>query len=274
MESDFREYWLDNNKIKDRLNSKTIGKNILVYNAVTSTNTVANEIAKSGPEEGAVVIAQTQKVGYGRLRRAWFSPPKGLWFSMILRPSISPMKAPFITLLAGASVARVLRNSCNIDATLKWPNDVLVKGKKICGILTEMRTDGNVIDFVVLGIGLNGDFDVAQLPEDIRNSSTTLRHELEGSIDLERIFTQILSTIDDYYQDLQEKKFEKILNMWREYQDTLGRNVRIETQKESIEGMALDLDDTGALLVKTEGNELRKIIAGDCIHLTASGGTH
>jgi BirA family biotin operon repressor/biotin-[acetyl-CoA-carboxylase] ligase len=266
------ENLLNSNRIMDNLNSKIIGKQVLVYEAVSSTNSVLREIAKEGKSEGIVVVAQIQRTGYGRLNRTWFSPKGGLWFSIVLRPQIHPMDAPKITLMAGVAIATTLRESYNLNARIKWPNDVLISGKKICGILTEMRTKETQIEYVILGIGINGDFEVSELPKEIRVHATTLKQEIKDSVDLEEVLTNLLTNLDFQYSRMITGNSEAVLNDWRELSDTLGKEVIIKTQKDSIRGKVLNLDENGALMIRAGSGRIEKIFAGDCIHLESAEG--
>lgn len=214
-----------------------------------------------------MVLARVQSAGYGRLKRQWISPEGGLWFSVILRPAIPPRDAAIITLMGACAVVNSLRNTTGIEAKIKWPNDVLISGKKVCGILTEMRTRDSAIDFVVLGVGINANFNVKEIPEDFRDMSTTLSTECGGDVPITDLLRNLIIDIDMLYDRLVTRDFRFIIDMWKGNSDTLGQPVRIVTQKEDIEGTAVDLDDSGALIVKTGDGELRSIIAGDCIHL-------
>jgi BirA family biotin operon repressor/biotin-[acetyl-CoA-carboxylase] ligase len=270
--SNFASNWLDIDKIQKRLNSKIIGNHILGYDAVSSTNSVLRELAFEGKPEGAVVVAQTQRAGYGRLNRTWFSPRGGLWFSIILRPKIAPSKAAKITLMTGVAIAKTLLDNYNLNARIKWPNDVLIGGKKICGILTEMRIKESEIDYILLGIGINGNFELLEIPDEIRKSTTTLKHEKKGDIDLENLFLNLLVNLDYFYHQLQLGNSKEILIKWKGFSDTLGRKVMIKTHHERFEGKALDLDESGALILEIPSGERQKIFAGDCIHLKAVEG--
>lgn len=258
----------DINEIRANLNTEIIGKAIHIFDVVESTNSIARTLAGEGAEQGTVVLAEMQSAGKGRLDRDWFSPKGGLWLSIILRPDIKPSEATKVTLMAGVAVTRTLRTAYNLDAKIKWPNDVLIKDKKVCGTLTEVRTLENEIDYLILGIGINANFGLEELPEQIRGLATTLRHEIGRELDFEQLFIDLLKEIDRYYALLKSGKSGTILKEWKELSDTLGRNVKIETQKESIEGVALGVDDAGALIIRTIDNKIQKFVAGDCVHVS------
>jgi BirA family biotin operon repressor/biotin-[acetyl-CoA-carboxylase] ligase len=260
--------YFDGNEIKANLTTKIIGKAIQSYDIVDSTNTNAMKLASEGAEEGTVVLAKMQRMGKGRLNREWHSPKGGLWLSLILRPDINSSEATRLTLMAALAVARTIRGVYNLDAKIKWPNDVLIKGKKVCGIFTEARSLENRIDYVILGIGINANFDLKDLPEEIRNLTTTLGGEIGSELDLEKLLLALLMEIDKYYEILKIGNTNIILNEWRKLSDTLGRRVKIITLKETIEGIALDVDDMGALIVRTDDNKEQKFLAGDCVHVS------
>jgi BirA family biotin operon repressor/biotin-[acetyl-CoA-carboxylase] ligase len=266
------EKWFDVDRISSELSSTIFKEQIHIYGEVDSTNSIARDLAKEGKPEGTVILAQTQKEGHGRLKRRWESPEGGLWFSMILRPEIVASEATKITLMAGLAIAETLRNNYQINALVKWPNDVLIHGKKVCGMMTEMRTKGPDIDHIILGIGINVNFQVSDLPKDLRTKTTTLKEELKRELNLEELLLHVLKSISYYYEILKQDGSRTILNKWKGSSDTLGRRVRIELEQESIEGMAQDLDENGALILKTDSGDSQKIFAGDCIHLVVSEG--
>jgi BirA family biotin operon repressor/biotin-[acetyl-CoA-carboxylase] ligase len=264
--------WMDAEKVPWGLRSTIFEKDLLVHDSVDSTNSVARLNAENGRDEGTIVIARTQKAGYGRMKRNWFSPSGGLWFSVILRPHLTPVRAAMITLMAGVAVSETLKEDYQVHATIKWPNDIHIGGKKISGIITEMRTSVSEIEYIILGVGINVNFGALDLPKEVRMGSTTLKDELERDIDLEDLLVATLKRISHYYLMLKDGKFDTILNKWREYSDTLGKRVRIDMPNESIEGLACDLDESGALILKKDSGDIQKIFAGDCIHITVPEG--
>jgi BirA family biotin operon repressor/biotin-[acetyl-CoA-carboxylase] ligase len=263
--------WIDIKKIQSTQNKKIMSQSYF-FDSLDSTNKMAQILAKEGETEGTLVVSRVQKEGLGRLNRSWISPDGGLWFSLIFRPKFEPSYAPKITLMAGLAVAKVLAETLGLDAKIKWPNDILIEGKKACGILTEMRTSVVEINYIILGIGLNANFDVKELPRDFSNNSTTLKQELGKAVDLTELLLNILDELEQNYKLLQSRESSKILDLWRRYSDTLGKNVRITTNQDSFEGMAVDVDETGALLIKNKNNEIKKFLAGDCIHLFQAEG--
>ncbi|UCE37416.1 MAG: biotin--[acetyl-CoA-carboxylase] ligase [Thermoplasmata archaeon] len=252
--------------LKGSPNPKIIGRAIYSYEVLGSTNIQAKDLAESEAEDGTVVIAKIQSEGKARRNRNWISPEGGLWLSVILRPNIPPQKATLVTLMAANAVDETL-SEYGLKAKIKWPNDVLIDGKKVCGILTEAKTKENEIEYLVLGIGINANFDLSELPEDIRGASTTIKNELKRDISQDELLQRLLGHVNKYYEGLLASDFQKIVKTWKEKSDTLGRHVKITTQMESIQGIAQDIDDTGALILKRDDGDIQKLFAGDCVYL-------
>lgn len=247
-------------EVKNGLQTTLLGKKVVHFNSTTSTNTVARKLSEEGEEEGTVVIAESQSKGKGRLGRKYVTRTGGVWMSLILRPKIDPMHAASLTLLAAVSVTKVLRE-LGIEAVIKWPNDVLVNGKKICGILTEMNAETDVVNFIVLGIGINVN-NTAPL-----ETATTVKAETGRDADRVRLVQALLEELEEDYLTFKEQGFTPILWTWRRYSDTLGRQVEVTYQGETITGIAQDVDSEGSLIVKQSDGAARKIVSGDCIHL-------
>lgn len=252
-------------EIKAGLKTGVIGKNIQYFKETESTNIIAREIANS-VEEGTVVIAESQTGGRGRLGRKWLSPEGGIWLSIILKPGIQPQYAPRITLLAGVSVAKTIR-SFGLAAKIKWPNDVLINGKKVCGILTEIEAEMDMIDYCVVGIGIDANVDTESFPEEFRESSTSLKKELGNSINRVEFVQKLLLEFEALYLKFQHDEFSSILEEWRNMSATIGEWVKITTQTRTIYGEAIGVDSEGALILETGEGQLEKIVSGDCEHL-------
>jgi len=241
-----------------------LGRSVLFSCEVDSTNEWAKELATYGAQEGTVVIAETQTRGRGRLGRGWVSPIGGLWFSLILRPNLRPVEAAKLTFVAGLAVAKVLREMFGLKVETKWPNDVLVNGKKICGILTEMNTTGETVNFVVVGVGVNANFDVEKVfPEELIRVTTSLENELGRKVRLEKLFTGLLETIEKLYELYIRKGFNPILEEWKGYAGFLGRRVEVTSPTEKLSGLALDVDRDGALVIRLKDERIRRVFVGD-----------
>ncbi|MCZ7356206.1 MAG: biotin--[acetyl-CoA-carboxylase] ligase [Candidatus Methanoperedens sp.] len=256
---------LTTGEIRAGLKTAMIGKNIQYFKETESTNIIARGIAKS-VEEGTVVIAESQTGGRGRLGRKWISPEGGIWLSIILKPRIQPLYASRITLLAGVSVAKAIR-ALGLPAKIKWPNDVLINGKKVCGILTEIEAEIDLIDYCVVGIGIDANIDTETFPEEARDSSTSLKRELGHEINRVEFVQRLLEEFEALYQRFQKDDFSSILEEWRNMSATIGEWVKISTQTKTIYGEAIGVDNEGALILETGEGKLEKIVAGNCEHL-------
>lgn len=252
------------NQLQDGLHTKRLGKNILFFYEVDSTNNLAKELAMYGAHEGTVVIAETQTRGRGRLDREWVSPTGGLWFSIILRPKLRPAEAVKLTFVAGLAVAEVLSRTFGLKAEVKWPNDILVNGRKICGILTEMSTTGETVNFVVVGIGVNANFDVEKVfPEPLRKITTSIEKELGRKVQLEELLGAILERLENLYELFLREGFNPILKEWKKYAGFLGRQVEVISQLEKLRGLALDVNHEGALIVKLDDETTKTVFSAD-----------
>lgn len=227
-----------------------------VHGALTSTQERARELARSGTPHGSLVIAGVQTGGRGRLGRHWGSPAGGLWMSLVLRPEFEAGFAARITQTAAVGVARAL-GEVGVEVRIKWPNDLLAGGKKICGILAESMVRNATgpakvprLEYVVLGVGMNANLD----PEDLRvrdREVTTIRSEVGHDVDLLSLLRALLSNIDDELGRIED--FEAVLEEWRNLNCTLGEEVRVRRFGETVEGRAVDLTPEGALLLATPG---------------------
>jgi len=250
-------------EVKSRLQTNFIGKAIHSFRQVTSTSDIAKELAAKGAKEGTVIVAETQTRGRGRLSREWASPEGGIWLSIILRPKVSPKEASKLTLTTSVAVARVINKLFGLKAEIKWPNDVQIDGKKICGILTEGVTRGKAADFVVVGIGVNANIDLQSLPKPLRGLTTSLKKELGRRIEREKFLSALLNEIERYYNAFAKEKFSSILKEWRSLCSHLGSSVKVTSFYETLEGLAVDIDEDGALLVQLKNGTTRRVVSGD-----------
>jgi len=250
-------------EVKDGLKTKRIGRTIHCFRELTSTNEIAKELAMIGAEEGTVIVAETQTHGRGRLGRGWISPEGGLWFSVIMRPEVSPRDAPKLTLMESVAVAKTIIKLFGLEASIRWPNDVLVKGKKVCGILTETSTRGESLNFAVVGVGINANLSLHDLPAGLRGSSTTLMEELKREVKREALLRSLLEETERYYNMFTQGMFNAFLTEWKHLSKFLGSYVEVTSLDERIEGWATDIDENGALIVKLRDQTTRKIMSGD-----------
>jgi BirA family biotin operon repressor/biotin-[acetyl-CoA-carboxylase] ligase len=229
------------------------------HDSIDSTNRRARELAAEG-RENVAVVADEQTGGRGRLDRTWASPSGGIWLSALVRPDVPAAHAPVYTLAAAVATARAVREA-GVEATIKWPNDVLVDGRKLAGILTEMEGEADRIGWLVVGVGLNANVDPADVPAE---GATTLRAEC-GDIDRRVLAQRLLETFFDLHET-----HDEVLPAWRECADTLGRRVRVETGDRTVTGEAVDVSFPGTLQVDT-GDGTETVAAGDCEHLRPTG---
>lgn len=249
-------------EIDSALHTETFGRHVVYLESTQSTNEEAKKIAREGAEEGTVVVAEEQITGHGRLARGFYSPfAKGIWFSLILRPKFFPMEASKCTLLAAVGVCRGIRRMGLADAGIKWPNDILVHGKKLVGILTLMSASMEKIDYIIMGIGINTGIKKNEFPEDFREGATSFLNE---GINVSRkdLLAAILGELEKEYSIAQDEGFDKVLDDWRALSVTLGQEVRVIFGDDSYTGKAVDIDRDGCLLVNT-GSEVKRVIAGD-----------
>jgi BirA family biotin operon repressor/biotin-[acetyl-CoA-carboxylase] ligase len=250
--------------LRARLAGRGIGCRIHYRTTVDSTNRVAMELARKGAPEGTVVFADSQSAGRGRLQRVWQSPPGvNLYASFLLRPSIAPAAAPQITLMAGVAVAEMLAPFCPEGVGLKWPNDVRIGGRKICGILTEMKMAGGTLVAVVVGIGLNVNMTRADFDPAYREAATSLREETGRIFSRGDVAFLLCEHFERCYQLFLREGFAPVREKWLARSEMAGRRVRVLFRGEMQEGLAAGIDLDGALLLADERGAVRRIIAGD-----------
>lgn len=249
------------------LTTQYLGKEVVYYEEVESTNEIAKQLAHKGSIEGTLVVADRQTRGKGRRGRSWISPKgEGLWFSFILRPDILPQDAPRATLVSAVAVTRALRDLTNLEIKIKWPNDLLIEEKKIVGILTEMNAELDRINYLVVGIGINVNLDIASLPDEIREIATSLSFHLGHKVSRVEVLQRCLSEIEKYYNTWKSEGFEVILSEWKELTHTLGRWVRVNIINDDVvEGWAEDIENDGSLRLRLADGTIYRVIAGDVL---------
>lgn len=253
---------LRQNELGQGLKTRIIGKNIRLFPEVVSTNTLAMEAASQGAPEGTVIIAETQTGGKGRLGRTWISPKGNLYFSVILRPQIPTHKAPLITLVGAVAVASAIRKHCSVQAAIKWPNDILISGKKVAGLLTEMSAEPDRIRHIALGIGVDVNMELQELPPDVRMHTTTLANETGAKIDRKLLLHQILRDLEHWYRIFLATEAD-VLKEWELLNMTIGCRVTVSGMGEVFEGLAQGIEPEGRLMVALDDNTIRIVAAGD-----------
>jgi BirA family biotin operon repressor/biotin-[acetyl-CoA-carboxylase] ligase len=251
-------------RLQEGLRTKRFGRNIVFLREVGSTNDFAKDLAGYGAVEGTVVVAETQTAGRGRLGREWVSPKGGLWFSVVFRPNLKPAEAAGLVFMSGLAVTEVLREMYGLEAETKWPNDVLVNERKVCGILAEMNTVGEKVNFVIVGIGVNANFDVEKVfPEELRASVTSLENELGRKVKLEELFKMLLERLENFYELFLKEGFGPVLGKWKTYAGFLGYQVEVASGTEKWVGLASDVGDDGSLILKLDDGTLKRVFVGD-----------
>jgi BirA family biotin operon repressor/biotin-[acetyl-CoA-carboxylase] ligase len=243
---------------------RIVGRDIRVFERTTSTNDIIARLGRDGIREGAVVFAESQSRGRGRLGRLWLSPArKGLWFSILLRPDLPPQSATQLTVAAATALARAIALQTGLAPEIKWPNDILIRGKKVAGILTELTAELDHVKEMVLGIGVDVNLDAAEFPHDLRKTATSLKIESGQTVDRAELAVAILRELDADYDRIRRGQFELVAAEWRQRCGTLGREVSIRIGDRVIRGRAESLDAEGALLLRTQHGRLERIIGGD-----------
>lgn len=250
-------------KLQEGLSTKRFGVRVFFSREVGSTNEWAKELASFDAEEGTVAIAETQTAGRGRLGREWVSPKGGLWFSAVLRPRLKPAEAVRLVFIAGLAVAEALHELYRLKAETKWPNDVLVNGRKVSGVLSEMNTTDEDVNFVILGVAVNANFDVKRaLPEELWDSATSLESELGRKVGLEELFRSLLERLEAAYDSFLKEGSASVIGEWKKHASFLGRQVEVAGETKLV-GLALDVDQDGALVLRLDDGTLKRIFVGD-----------
>ena len=210
---------MDRVVLTNGLKTSIIGRNMECYQNLASTNARAKEMALADAPEGTVIIAEEQSRGRGRLGRNWVSPAgKGVWMSVILKPRLSPEKAPRITIMTAVALVRALKQAAELETGIKWPNDIVCNGKKLCGILTEIHAQPDIINYAVVGIGINVNLSVRDFPEDIRNIATSIKIEKGREFRRSDILQAVLENMEDMYLNyFDDDNFERLLQEYRDY---------------------------------------------------------
>lgn len=250
--------------LKQSLAGKFLGHELHYYEEIGSTNDEAFRLGTRGAPEGTVLIANSQSAGKGRMQRVWHSPAgANIYTSIILRPDCEPARAPQISIAAGVAVAEALNPYCQYRAQLKWPNDVLIEGKKVCGVLAQMKMAGAAIDFVVVGIGINVNLRREQFPKDIEEIATSLSLEAGHELSRRELIFRLYENLTKWYKNLMNRGFEPVRDAWLGLAPMIGQTVKVMFREEAVSGKAVGLDEDGSLMLRTDQNETLRVSAGD-----------
>lgn len=253
-------------EISKELNTEYIGKELYVFKEVSSTNTVAKFLSNNNVENGSVVISEKQTDARGRSGKSWESPLGGVWLSIILNQDVDHSRLPLITLSTGVAVAKALERIGIKNPEIKWPNDIMINDKKVCGILTEAIAKFNTIENVIIGVGIDASFDMNEIPEDLQNGTTTLEKELGRKENESTLITIFLEEFENIINLFNEQEFEKILKEWRKRSYTIGKIVEVRAPfNKYYDGYVVGIGKEGALIVEKIDGSLEKVISGECI---------
>lgn len=243
---------------------KILGRQIQVFRETASTNEIAQRLGKDGVAEGVIIFSEHQTRGRGRLGRHWTSARgKGILMSVLLRPQLRPSQAARLTIIAATAVSRAMKCIANVSPSIKWPNDVMFKGRKLAGILTEMHAESGQIRYLVLGIGINVNQKNEDIPEHLRSTAASLKMICAHSIHRATLATAIIEALDADYQKLLCGDFPKLIHEWETRCETLGKIISVHFGNRHIEGCAETIDADGALLVRTASGQRIRVSASE-----------
>ncbi|MBR2666281.1 biotin--[acetyl-CoA-carboxylase] ligase [Methanobrevibacter sp.] len=253
-------------EISKDLDTTWAGKNLYVFDEVKSTNTVAKFLAMNGAENGTVVISEKQTDAKGRSGKAWASPIGGIWLSLIVKPNVDYSKLPMITIGTGVAVAKAIERTGITSAEIKWPNDIIIHDKKVCGILTEAVTTFNTIDSVIIGVGIDANIDIEDFPEELQDGTTTLANELGRKEDENVLIRLFLEEFEKIAETFNNGDYESILKDWRKRSYSVGKIVEVrEPFNKNFDAYVVGIGREGALIVEKIDGTLEKVISGECI---------
>ncbi|WP_058303861.1 biotin--[acetyl-CoA-carboxylase] ligase [Gorillibacterium timonense] len=255
---------LDEARLKTAFAGRALGRSLRVYETVGSTQNEARSWAVAGAPHGALVMAEEQRSGRGRMGRVWHSPSgKGLWMSLVIRTGLTLEQAPHLTLVTAVAVCRAIRQATGADARLKWPNDILIGGRKIAGILVELQATEARMQSLVVGIGISVNLDQADFPDELQEKATSLRLVTGNKVDRTGLAIHVVHSLEEMTGFYLKEGFPPVGSLWEALSDTLGNQVRVETPLGPVVGKAARLDDNGALVVRLDNGEERKLYSGD-----------
>jgi len=246
-------------EIQGGLKTSIIGKHIQYFSKVPSTNDVLKNLAKQGESEGTIIIAEEQTNARGRKNRYWNSPKEGLWFSILLRPHIPPQKAMLVTMIASISLTQAIHRTIGIKPIIKWPNDLLIQGKKVCGILTELSAEIDQIEYMLIGIGLNVN---NAIPESLQSKSVSLKQSTHRHVSRVMLMQAICIAFDEWYEQLKKGCEEHIRSTWLSLSQIQGKTVEIKRELTTIKGIVKGIDLQGGLILESDQG-IQHVLTGD-----------
>ena len=251
-------------EIRLGLQTEFLGRHIHYEESVDSTQKIANRLAYEAAPEGTIVIAEEQIAGKGRMARMWYSPKyTGIWMSIILRPNIPPPKAPQLTLIAAVAVVQAMQELTNLTPQIKWPNDILINGKKVTGILTELLAEADRINAIIIGIGINVNQQTEDYPEELRAIATSLSIETGEKLERAQLIKTLLLKLEQLYILYLEKGFYPIKLLWESYAISIGKSITARTLSGSIHGKALGINEDGVLMIEDSSGKIHYVYSAD-----------
>lgn len=253
-------------KISFGLKTEFMGRSIHYEEKVDSTQKIAHRLATDGAVEGTVVVAEEQTLGRGRLDRRWHSPKyTGIWMSIILKPNLPMHKAPQLTLVTAVAVVQAIEDITGLQPQIKWPNDILINGKKVTGILTELQADADRINAIIIGIGINVNQKLEDFPDELLEIATSLSVESGQVISRAGLMQAVFARLEKLYLTYLKDGFYPIKLLWESYALSIGKNIIARTVTGDIAGKALGITDDGVLKIKLEAGEIRHVYSADII---------
>ena len=255
---------LDARRIQAALTTSRFGRELTVLSKTDSTQTEAEKKAREGAVEGMLVVAEEQTSGRGRQGRVWHSPPGlGVWMSAVLRPEGPLTTVPQLTLLTAVAVCRAIRAVSGVEAGIKWPNDLLADGRKLCGILLEAVVEDGRVRHCIMGIGIDANLSESDYPEELRSKVTSLRRESGVEVDRSALIAAVMNEFEMLYELYNERGFESIRLLWESLSVTLGREIAVRDLKGERRGVAHGLGEQGELMMRTEEGDIVPVYSGD-----------
>ena len=259
-------------EITSGLKTKVLGKQVYYYDSIGSTQSQAIKLANNKQNNGMMIVAAKQTEGKGRSGRKWISPTGGIWFSVILYPKFDISISTLFPIASALALSKALEKTIKISPELKWPNDLMIKGKKIAGILVDASLESNKIENLILGIGINFDVNIKQIEKSLKDTpnyyGVASLSEPKKKTNPVKLIQTFLMELERIYELLDTRQTKKIISEWTKRSSTVGKKIEIETSYGKIKGKAIKIDEDGALLVASDNRKVEKIIAGDIIHLS------
>jgi len=256
---------LSASELEPLLRTGFMGRNVIYLDSTDSTNTYAKKMAEELFKEGTVIIADEQTAGKGRLGKHWVAARgKGIWMTIMLKPDILPSDAPKLTIAAALAVAKAISSCCRLDTSIKWPNDIVSGGKKLCGILTEMSAEADEIKYVIIGIGINANMGIEDFGPEVSRTATSISIESGKTFSRKALTASVLYEFEELYKTfVQDGSIRHFLDEYKSKSAVLGKEIRVISKKEEITGLAVDISGEGHLLLNLADGSEREIMSGE-----------